>query len=43
MWLQILGAVDKCNLFTNIPLWYAHYDQRLDWDDWPQNKFGGWI
>lgn len=34
MWLQILGGVDKCNAFTNLPIWYAHYDYKLNFDDW---------
>ena len=42
MWLQILGAVDRCNLFTSLPLWYAHYDNKMDFNDWIANKFGGW-
>lgn len=42
MWLQILGAVDKCNIFTTIPIWYAHYDKVQSFDDWQTNKFGGW-
>lgn len=42
MWLQIFGAVDKCNLFSNLPLWYAHYDNKQDFSDWEANKFGGW-
>lgn len=42
MWLQILGGVDKCNIFTTYPIWYAHYDYKLNFDDWETNKFGGW-
>jgi hypothetical protein len=42
MWLQILGAVDRCNLFTSLPLWYAHYDNKMNFDDWETSKFGGW-
>ncbi len=42
MWLQILGGVDRCNLFMSLPLWYAHYDYKMDFNDWEANKFGGW-
>lgn len=42
MWLQILGAVDRCNIFTDLPIWYAHYDNVKSFADWEANKFGGW-
>lgn len=43
MWLKILGDVDECNIFTDLPLWYAHYDNVRNFDDWEANKFGGWV
>lgn len=42
MWIQILGAADKCSIFTTIPIWYAHYDKVQNFDDWATNPFGGW-
>jgi GH25 family lysozyme M1 (1,4-beta-N-acetylmuramidase) len=42
MWNQILGDKTACPKFTNIPLWYAHYDSTQSFDDWTNNKFAGW-
>ena len=42
MWLQILGGTDRCNLFTDLPIWYAHYDGIQNFNDWETNSFGGW-
>lgn len=42
MWNQIVGSKDACTNFANYPLWYAHYDGKESFDDWPTSKFGGW-
>lgn len=42
MWNTIFGSTDTCKYFTNLPLWYAHYDLKKNFDDWPSNRFGGW-
>jgi GH25 family lysozyme M1 (1,4-beta-N-acetylmuramidase) len=42
MWNQIVGSKESCSIFTSYPLWYAHYDGNLNFDDWETNKFGGW-
>lgn len=42
MWNQIMGNRDSCADFTSYPLWYAHYDGKEDFNDWPTNKFAGW-
>jgi GH25 family lysozyme M1 (1,4-beta-N-acetylmuramidase) len=40
MWISILGGVDKCNEFTGVPLWYAHYDGVPSFADFA--PFGSW-
>ena len=42
MWNQIMGSRDNCQKFINYPIWYAHYDGKDNFDDWPTSKFGGW-
>jgi hypothetical protein len=42
MWNQIMGSKDSCTDFSSFPLWYAHYDGKESFDDWPTSKFGGW-
>lgn len=42
MWNQIMGNRDSCQNFNKYPLWYAHYDGKEDFDDWPSSKFAGW-
>ena len=42
MWTQILGGGQECQQFTDKLLWYAHYDQKENFDDWKANPFGGW-
>jgi hypothetical protein len=42
MWNQIMGSKDTCDIFSKYPLWYAHYDGKENFDDWPTSKFGGW-
>lgn len=34
MWPLILGGVDKCSIFTALPIWYAHYDNVQNFNDW---------
>lgn len=40
MWSKIMGGLKNCPLFTNLPLWYAHYDGKPGFDDFV--PFGGW-
>lgn len=40
MWTTIMGGVDKCTKFSNLPLWYAHYDKNPSFNDW--QPYGGW-
>jgi GH25 family lysozyme M1 (1,4-beta-N-acetylmuramidase) len=42
MWNEILGSKEACPSFTDVPLWYAHYDNNPAFDDWTTSKFGGW-
>jgi|LauGreDrversion4_2_1035121.scaffolds.fasta_scaffold1791551_1 GH25 family lysozyme M1 (1,4-beta-N-acetylmuramidase) len=42
MWQTIMGGRNNCPLFTNVPLWYAHYDGSASFSDWPSVSFGGW-
>ncbi len=43
MWNEIFGSKDVCTQFNSYPLWYAHYDGKKSFDDYPLNKFGGWM
>jgi len=38
-WGQTVGT---CARFTNLPLWYAHYDGQANFDDTWAYEFGGW-
>lgn len=40
MWKQIMGSSTNCSLFTQLPLWYAHYDGVPAFTDYA--SFGGW-
>lgn len=42
MWNQIMGSRDRCTDFAKYPLWYAHYDGKENFDDWPTSKFANW-
>ena len=42
MWVQILGTDTACQNFANLPLWYAHYDNVRNMDDYAKLPFGGW-
>jgi hypothetical protein len=42
-WLGIIGNGVYCNVFTSLPVWYAHYDNQPNFDDWPTHQFGGWV
>eukprot|EP01084_Bolivina_argentea_P235815 396682_1 len=38
----VFSSVSACSQASKYPLWYAHYDKNPSFDDWPQEKFGGW-
>lgn len=40
MWIEILGDRAACPYMTDVPLWYAHYDNKQTLDDYAE--FGGW-
>lgn len=40
MWGVIMGGADRCNKFMQLPLWYAHYDNVINFSDF--QPFGGW-
>jgi len=40
MWQGIFGGADKCNDFTGVPLWYAHYDHSPSFADF--TPFSSW-
>ena len=40
MWNVIMGGTDRCLHFSNLPLWYAHYDGVASFSDF--QSFGGW-
>ena len=42
MWNQIMGARNLCPDFSKYPLWYAHYDGKASFDDWPASQFAAW-
>ena len=44
MWNQIFGDKNACQKFTSLPLWYAHYDNNANFNDWgiTVSTFGGW-
>ncbi|KRX01186.1 Glycoside hydrolase, superfamily [Pseudocohnilembus persalinus] len=39
-WESIFGAAGNCPYFSNLPLWYAHYDNSQTFSDF--RSFGGW-
>ena len=39
-WQNIMGDPSSCTGLGNVPLWYAHYDNWMSFDDF--NPFGGW-
>ncbi|EAR88281.1 glycosyl hydrolase family 25 protein (macronuclear) [Tetrahymena thermophila SB210] len=41
-WTSIFGAAGNCAYFTNLPIWYAHYDNSPSFSDWSKYSFGGW-
>ncbi|KAL4476535.1 hypothetical protein ABPG74_010268 [Tetrahymena malaccensis] len=41
-WTTIFGAAGNCPYFTNLPIWYAHYDGSASFSDWSRYSFGGW-
>jgi len=41
-WINIFGGDKNCASFTNLPVWYAHYDNNPSFSDWPNYTFGGW-
>ena len=40
MWKSIMGDASWFTGFGNVPLWYAHYDSWMTFDDF--SLFGGW-
>lgn len=42
MWNKIYGSKTACSVFSDYPLWYAHYDGKEDFNDWTTSQFGGW-
>ena len=42
MWSQIFGSATACEKYTDVPIWYAHYDGVASFADWESHKFGGW-
>ena len=40
MWGVIMGGADRCTKFMQLPLWYAHYDNVINFSDF--TPFGGW-
>ena len=41
-WTQIFGDDKYCSNFTDVPLWYAHFDGVKTFDDFNNLPFGGW-
>lgn len=41
-WETIFGSASACAKFTNLPLWYAHYDNSASFADYSKYSFGGW-
>ena len=41
-WINLLGNDTYCSDFTDIPLWYAHFDKDPSFDDYTRYQFGGW-
>ena len=35
-----MGGSNNCPRFTDLPLWYAHYDNKQSFEDY--QEFGGW-
>ena len=42
MWVQLFGNDQSCQLFTDVPLWYARFDGKPTFDDFYALPFGGW-
>ncbi len=38
-WTSYMGNTEA---FSDLPLWYAHYDNDPSFDDWEDLNFGGW-
>lgn len=36
-----MGSSKSCSKFSHLPLWYARYDNKQNFDDY--KPFGGWI
>ncbi len=41
-WKTLLGNDTYCSNFTDVPLWYAHFDKVPSFDDYAKLPFGGW-
>lgn len=35
-------VMENSTAFSDLPLWYAHWDHEADFDDWEDLPFGGW-
>jgi hypothetical protein len=40
--VQIFGNDTYCSNFTDVPLWYAHFDGVKSFSDYGKAPFGGW-
>ena len=40
MWESIMGGAKNCAGVSEVPIWYAHYDNTASFSDW--KDFGGW-
>ena len=40
MWETIMGGAKNCAGVSEVPIWYAHYDNSASFSDW--KDFGGW-
>ncbi|TNV75744.1 hypothetical protein FGO68_gene141 [Halteria grandinella] len=41
-WTSLFGTDTACSHFTDVPLWYAHFDSNKTFDDYYRLPFGGW-
>ena len=40
IWKLFFGDTEYCSNFSDLPLWYAHYDKVENFSDWL--PYGGW-
>lgn len=36
-----MGSINNCSKFSHLPLWYARYNNKQNFDDF--RPFGGWM